>query len=59
MAKRAPKVLAITLNSNGKDDTIECLASLKKLSYPNQEIVVVENGSTDRSVSASRVSYTV
>lgn len=52
-----PKVSAITLNWNGKDDTIECIASLKKLNYPNYDIVVVDNGSTDGSVSALRAQY--
>lgn len=35
----------MTLNWNGLDDTIECLESLKKLNYPNYEVVVVDNGS--------------
>jgi len=52
-----PKVGVITLNWNGKDDTIECVASLKKLNYSNYDIVVVDNGSTDDSVSALRAQY--
>jgi len=47
-----PKVTIIVLNWNGKDDTLECLKSLKDLSYPNYEVLVVDNGSSDDSVSA-------
>jgi GT2 family glycosyltransferase len=39
------KVSIIILNWNGLSDTIECLESLKKLTYPNYEIIVVDNGS--------------
>ncbi|HUV45510.1 MAG TPA: glycosyltransferase family 2 protein [Dehalococcoidia bacterium] len=40
-----PKVSIIILNWNGLEDTIECLESLKKISYPNYEVIVVDNGS--------------
>ena len=30
-----PKVSIIILNWNGWEDTIECLESLKKITYPN------------------------
>lgn len=43
--KNYPKVSIITLNWNGLEDTIECLESLKKITYPNYEVVVVDNGS--------------
>jgi len=39
------KVSIVMLNLNGLKDTIECLESLKKISYPNYEIVLVDNGS--------------
>ncbi len=52
-----PKVFVITLNWNGKDDTMECVASLKKLNYPNYDIVIVDNGSTDGFVPALRARY--
>ncbi len=39
------KVSIITLNWNGLEDTIECLESLKKITYPNYEVIVVDNGS--------------
>lgn len=44
-----PKVAVITLNWNGKKHLDDCLNSLLKLNYPNFEIIVVENGSTDGS----------
>ncbi len=40
-----PKVSIITLNWNGLENTIECLESLKKITYPNYEVIVVDNGS--------------
>ena len=40
-----PKVSIIILNWNGLDDTIECLESLQKITYPNYEVIVVDNGS--------------
>ncbi|MDP1678930.1 MAG: glycosyltransferase family 2 protein [Candidatus Nitrotoga sp.] len=48
----SPKVAVVILNWNGKDDTLECLASVGQLDYPNYEVVVVDNGSTDDSVDA-------
>lgn len=40
-----PRVSIIILNWNGIEDTIECLESLRKISYPDYEVVVVDNGS--------------
>ena len=40
-----PKVSIIILNWNGLKDTVECLESLKKVIYPNYEVIVVDNGS--------------
>jgi GT2 family glycosyltransferase len=44
------KVLIVIINWNGYKDTIECLDSLKIVSYENLSIIVVDNGSTDKSV---------
>lgn len=49
-----PRVTVITLNWNGKEDTLQCVESLQQLNYPNYEIVVVDNGSEDDSVPALR-----
>jgi hypothetical protein len=40
-----PRVSIIIVNWNGLEDTIECLESFKKISYPNYEVIVVDNGS--------------
>lgn len=45
-----PKVSIITINWNGKEDTAECLESLKRLVYPNYDVIVVDNASMDDSV---------
>ncbi|MCE8424420.1 MAG: glycosyltransferase family 2 protein [Candidatus Methanoperedens sp.] len=52
-----PKIAIILLNWNGKEDTIECLESLKQITYTNYEILLVDNGSTDRSVEYFRKQY--
>jgi GT2 family glycosyltransferase len=52
-----PKVTIITLNWNRKDDTVDCVKSLLKLDYPDYEIVVVDNGSTDGSAETFRETF--
>lgn len=52
-----PKVYVIVLNWNGWKDTIECIGSLKKLEYPNVHICVVDNASTNESVSKIQQEY--
>ncbi len=45
-----PKICILVLNWNGAGDTIECVASLKKVTYINAMPVVIDNGSSDNSV---------
>jgi len=45
----APTIAIVILNWNGWEDTIECLTSLKNLTYPNWKAIVVDNNSTDGS----------
>ena len=45
-----PKVSIIILNWNGWKDTIECLESLYQITYPNYDVIVVDNGSEDESI---------
>ena len=52
-----PKVAIILLNWNGKADTIECMESLGKVTYPNYEIWIVDNDSSDGSVELFRQRY--
>jgi GT2 family glycosyltransferase len=52
-----PKVAIIILNWNGKEDTIECLESVKEITYLNYEILLVDNGSTDGSIECFRERY--
>ena len=45
------KIKILILNWNGKNDTIQCLESLEKQLNLNQSILLIDNGSTDGSVS--------
>ena len=45
-----PLVVAVVLNWNAVDETIECVNSLLNSSYKNLQIVIVDNFSTDDSV---------
>jgi GT2 family glycosyltransferase len=49
-----PKVCIIILNWNGLKDTLECLDSILGLDYENYNVIVVDNGSLDRSVEIIR-----
>ena len=42
-----PSVTVVVLNWNGGQTTLDCLASVEQLDYPNYSVVVVDNGSTD------------
>ncbi len=47
---KKPLVSVIVLNWNNKQDLEVCLNSLAKQTYPNYEVIVVDNASTDDSV---------
>ncbi len=49
-----PRTAIVILNWNGLRDTLDCLASLERLDYPDYEVIVVDNGSTDGSIEAIR-----
>lgn len=51
------KVCTIILNWNGWRDTAACVSSLRQLRHQNQHTIVVDNGSTDRSVSHLRAEF--
>lgn len=41
-----PKVSIVIVNWNTCEDTMECIESLKKIDYPNYEIIIVDNASS-------------
>ena len=45
-----PKVAIIILNWNGRKDTIECLESVLRNTYPNYQVIVVDNNSSNNSM---------
>lgn len=54
---KVPFVYIVILNFNSYEDTIECINSIKKVTYPNYKIVVVDNDSKDNSVKVLRDKY--
>jgi len=42
-----PKVCVLILNRDRRDDTLACLASLRQSPYPNLEVVLLDNASSD------------
>jgi len=44
------KVCILILNWNGWKDTIKCLESTFRNTYPNYQVVVIDNGSTNNSI---------
>jgi GT2 family glycosyltransferase len=44
--KPSPRVAVVILNWNGLADTSECLESLRAITYPNYETIVMDNGSS-------------
>ena len=52
-----PRVSIIILNWNGLSDTLECLQSLKKIKYPNYEIIIVDNASQGNDVEVLQKKY--
>jgi len=54
---RYPLISVIILNWNGKEFIKTCLDSVFKTKYPNYEVIVVDNGSTDGSVEFIKSKY--
>ena len=46
-----PRVIILLLNYKKWEDTTECIQSLLKCNYPNYEILVIDNASSNESVS--------
>lgn len=51
---RWPRVAIVILNWNGVQHTLACLRSLKRITYPNYEIIVVDNASQGDDVAILR-----
>jgi GT2 family glycosyltransferase len=52
-----PKVHIVVLTWNQRDRVLDCLRSLHQLDYPNYKIIVVDNGSHDKTAQAVRLAY--
>jgi GT2 family glycosyltransferase len=50
VVQERPEVAIVVLNWNGWKDTLACLESLQRVTYPNCRVLVVDNGSTDDSL---------
>ena len=49
MRATPPRVAAIVVNYNGLEVTLQSIASLRRMTYPAFDLVVLDNGSTDGS----------
>jgi len=52
-----PHVVVVVLCWNGREDTVECLASLERTRWDRLTVVVVDNGSTDGTLEAVRAQF--
>ena len=52
-----PLVYAVVLNWNGADETVNCLHSLNVQTHENFKILVVDNGSSDDSITTMRAAH--
>jgi hypothetical protein len=52
-----PYVISVILNTNRREDTLECLASLAQSAYNHHHAIVLDNASTDGSVEAIRAAF--
>ncbi|HWI29810.1 MAG TPA: glycosyltransferase [Stellaceae bacterium] len=52
--ERYPRVSVVVCSYNAERTMAPCLASLEKLSYPDYEVIVVNDGSTDRTLEISQ-----
>jgi hypothetical protein len=52
-----PYIISVILNTNRRDDTLECLASLAESTYQNHKVIVLDNHSADGSVAAIQAAF--
>lgn len=55
--EKYPKVFIVVLNFNGRDVIKRCLNSVFKSDYPDFEVVLVDNNSSDDSFSIARANF--
>lgn len=55
--KICPLVSVIVLNYNGKQHLADCFDSIARTTYPRLEVIMVDNGSNDRSVEFVKTRY--
>ena len=53
----APSVSVVIVNFNGKELLKQCLRTLSKTDYPNYEVIVVDNASTDGSLTEIKKTF--
>jgi GT2 family glycosyltransferase len=50
----SPLVISVVLNTNHREDTLQCLTSLNQNTYENHKIILLDNASVDGTVDAVR-----
>jgi GT2 family glycosyltransferase len=55
--ERPPSIFAVIITWNQRDETLDCLASLRRATYANLRLIVVDNGSNDETAGAIRTQY--
>jgi hypothetical protein len=57
MGSPLARVVSVILNTNRREDTLACLASIRQNRYANHHVIVLDNASSDGSVGAIRTQY--
>jgi len=57
MPENPPRVAAVVVNYNGRQITLQAIESLRRMDYPNFDLVVLDNASTDGSSEAIALAY--
>lgn len=52
-----PLIVIVILNTNRRDDTLACLASIEQSTYTNYRVIVLDNASSDGSAEAIRRTF--